>query len=561
MRRDHIHSIRKGLAIGLVGALVLAACGGDDDADDGATGTEDSSDVAEPADPGDSDDTAEDSGDADDTGDEGTADAGDTGEDAAPTPSDRTLRVVAPAEPPSLNPINLAQSTGVVWGAMFESGLIALDPDFRPTQDGLITNWERPQLDTWRLTLRDGVTFHNGEPFDAEAVKFTIETYQASEGSPMRPYLLAVTSVDVVDPLTVDLVTESPDLSIPAVLTAVRALPPVYYAEVGADDFGLDPVGVGPYVFDEWSPGTAVRLTANQDYWRGTPGAAGIEFTFAGDPATRTSLLETGEVDVVYQVPIQLRDDLRANEATDVIEAPSLTQPSLFQITNKTELADPELRNAVAMAMDRAAITDFVLEGQGGIPSSSILAPLLFDPVEQVVPDPDFDAAKAIVDAAGNPTITLNWAPTQFAAGQQVGEAVAGMLEEVGFTVNRNPADPGDLTRELVTGNLDGLVLYPIVPVFPHPKVYVTGFLTSQSITNACTTPGVDEANAEAIAAEDEAASDEIYIQIEEDGIFTDRCVTPLYYEVQSWGLGSDVTGFTPPSAKIPDYFPVGFDS
>ncbi len=558
MRRDHIHSIRKGLAIGLVGALVLAACGGDDDADDGATGTEDSSDVADSADSGDADDTADDAG---ASGDEGTADAGDSGEDAAPTPSDRTLRVVVAAEPPSLNPVNLAQSTGVVWGAMFESGLIGLDPDFRPTQDGLVTNWERPEPNIWRLTLREGVQFHNGEPFDAESVKFTLETYQASEGSPMRPYLLDITSVEVVDELTVDVVTGAPDLSIPAVLTAVRALPPTYYAETGPDDFGLNPVGVGPYVFDEWSPGTAVRLTANADYWRGAPGAAGMEFTFAGDPATRTSLLETGEVDMAFEIPIQLREDLRNNEATQIVEGQGLSQPSLFQITNKTELADIELRDAVAMAMDREAITEFVLEGQGGVPSSSMLAPLLFEPTEQVIPTPDVEAAKAIVDAAGNPTITLNWAPTQFSAGQQVGEAVAGMLEEAGFGVTRNPLDPGDLTRELVTGNLDGLVLYPIVPVFPHPKVYVTGFLTTVSISNACTTPGVDEGNAEAIAAEDEATSDEIYTKIEQDAVFTDHCMTPLYYQVESWGLGSDVTGFTIPSARIPDYYTVGFDS
>ncbi|WP_162941675.1 ABC transporter substrate-binding protein [Desertimonas flava] len=474
--------------------------------------------------------------------------------------ADRTLRVVVPLEPPSLNPLNGSQSTGLVWGSMFEAGMIALDADGRPSDTGMITAWERTEPDTWRFTLRPDVTFHNGEPFDAEAVKFTIETYQAGESSPMRAYTLGITAVTVVDSLTVDVTTESPDLSIPAVLTALRALPPVYYTEVGEDAFGQDPVGAGPFVFESWEPGTRVTVTANPEYWRGAPGLAGIEYTFAGDGATRVSLLQSGEADLVISVPVQLRDDLRDGDGTTTVEKQSLAEFSLFQVTNKEQLTDPELRSAIALAVDRQALVDYVLEGEGGVPASNILAPLYFAPEEQDVPAADPDAARAIVETLDDPTVTISYGPNQSASTEAIAEAVAGMLEEVGITVERNPMDFAQLQTEFVGGTMDGLILYPIVPVFPHPKVFVEGFLTSDSITKYCNSPGIDELNDQAIAAEDEATSDALYHEIHAIAIDQDQCITPLLYDVQSWGMVSELQGFVAPPANIIDYFPLSFE-
>lgn len=470
--------------------------------------------------------------------------------------ADVVLDVVVPTEPPSMDPVVLPQSTGIVWGAFMEE-LIGLSSSGQPDDSGLLTSWERVDDKTWSFTLRDGVTFHDGSPFDAEAAKFTVETYRDTSGSPMAPFLSEITEVTVVDEGTIEVVTATPDLSIPAQLTAVRALPPGAYTEMGADAFGRAPVGTGPYAFEEWSSGTEIRGSAYEDYWQGTPGSEEISITFAADGQTRASLVQTGQADLAFAIPVQLREELESAEDTSTVEVVTQSLFGLFLVTTGDQLADRELRDAIALAMDREGLVEGVLDGQGGVPTASLLGGLLSEPADPEVPAPDTETASSIVSEAGNPQITFSYSPDQYANGQALAEAIAGMLEGVGFDVQRNPLDYGTLNNEFIGGTLDGIVMYAPLPVFPHPQVFTEAFLTTASITKACDAEGIDELATQGIAAEDLETSDEIYREIEELGIEEARCFIPLFNEVQTYGIDAGLTGLEPPPAVVPDYFPV----
>ena len=147
-----------------------------------------------------------------------------------------SLVVVAPLEPVSMNPLKQANSFGSFWQPVTEA-VIGLDSDFKITKQSLVVGWQQTVPGTWRLNLRPKIKFTNGEPWDAAALAFTLTTYRDTLGAPMRSYLTKLTSTSVISPTVLDVVFSAADSSIPSVLSAVRALPPVHYAKVGHDGF------------------------------------------------------------------------------------------------------------------------------------------------------------------------------------------------------------------------------------------------------------------------------------------------------------------------------------
>ena len=460
-----------------------------------------------------------------------------------------TLRIVYAIEPANMNPVKQANSFGNFWEAINEP-LIKQDYAFRLTREGIITDWNQKSPGVWRFTIRPGLKFTDGEPLNAAAVGFTLMTYRDTIGAPMRSYLLKLQGVNAVSKTELEATFSSGDLSIPAVLSSVRALPPVYYSQVGHDGFGANPIGSGPYMFKSWTKGVALNLVRNDEYWGEPAKIKNLIFTFAADGDTRANLLASGAVDFAHPISVQRYAGLR-NKKTTVVKAADRVQLSLFMMGNKTQLADIRLREAVVRSIDVAPITKNVLLNKGGVPNCSLLLPLLNKPEFPECPKRDLVKAKSLTAQFKNPTITLNYGPARAPADEAVVQAIAAQLREGGFTVNLNPMDYQKMTVGLVTQQLEGLVFYAISPVFPFPSVYSQGFLTTTSITKNCPMPGLDALQAQALGAKVYGGADRNFKAMEKIGITDGFCMLPLYNEIKMWGMSTELKGFTAPANNI----------
>src|SRR5690606_11900692 len=168
------------------------------------------------------------------------------------------------------------------------------------------TAWEQVEPTRLRLTLREGVKFHNGEPFDAESVKYTLESTLDESLTFVNPqrrgFIAVIDRVEVVDPLTVDIVTKYPSRPLLRNLASVAQMIPPSAAEAG-EAFGTKPIGTGPYRLVEYAPGSQMVLEANEEYWGEQPATPKLTMRFIKEAGTRVAALQIGDVAMVNNVP------------------------------------------------------------------------------------------------------------------------------------------------------------------------------------------------------------------------------------------------------------------
>ncbi|MDN2568619.1 ABC transporter substrate-binding protein, partial [Aquibium sp. A9E412] len=275
-------------------------------------------------------------------------------------------------------------------------------------QPALATRWERVDDTRWRFWLRDDVTFTNGEPFTAEAVKFTVELMQRAE-SQAKSYYNEFAAVEIVDDHTVDLVTKGPYSATLSLITDyLNPVPPKYYQEVGEEGFAANPVGTGAYMLDAWNRGDRIILKSNPDWALGTPKADEVVFWVVPEPATRISALLNGEADVIATVPA-----IQASQVEDAdnvrIEASDVSVQPIWGglIVDRPELQDVRVRHAINYAVNKQAIVDRLLRGYGRVmgqpcPSDSSCGNPQIEPYSY-----DPEKAKALLEEAGATGMSL----------------------------------------------------------------------------------------------------------------------------------------------------------
>ena len=176
-------------------------------------------------------------------------------------------------------------------------------------EGNLAESWRVVNETTWQFKLKRNVKFHNGEPFDAAGVKFSIERMlNPKQGAPGRTSIATIDHVDVVDAYTVNVVTKAPFplLAVrmsPGHCGTVGIVPPKYLAQVGDAAFAIKPVGTGPYKFIEWVKDERLVLEANKDYHRGAPAIERLIFRPIPELTTRVAALLSGQADLVSDIP------------------------------------------------------------------------------------------------------------------------------------------------------------------------------------------------------------------------------------------------------------------
>jgi peptide/nickel transport system substrate-binding protein len=312
-------------------------------------------------------------------------------------------------------------------------------------EGNLAESWRLVNDTTWQFKLRRNVKFHNGEPFDAAAVKFSIERMlDPKQAAPGRTSIATIDRAEVLDPLTVNVITKKPFPLLPVRMSpghcgTVGILPPKYLAQVGDAGFAVKPVGTGPYKFVEWVKDERLVLEANKDYHRGAPAIDRLVFRPIPELTTRVAALLSGQADLVSDVP---PDQVAKVQASGVARTEVSTLGGfviMMKITNYLmpgPWQDVRVRKAMNHAIDMPTIVKTVLEGYGDILGVPLEKEALgFNPnIKWYAYDPE--RAKALLREAGHPNgfeITLHVPNRRYMNDIEVVQAMAQMLGKVGI--------------------------------------------------------------------------------------------------------------------------------
>jgi peptide/nickel transport system substrate-binding protein len=304
---------------------------------------------------------------------------------------------------------------------------------------------------TWEVKLRKGVKFHNGEEFNAESVKFSLERLvnPASKlrgSSPFGP----IDRVEIVDPFTVRIHTKKPWPILVNALTFVQAsmYPPKEYAGKDSAAISKNPIGTGPYRFVRWSKDEEIVLEANPAFWRGAPKIKTVVFKPIPDDAVRVASLQNGEIDIAVNIPPHLATIIASHPKLNLSTAPSIRTIQLMFYTHQFDTShksvgpyqgptvDKRVRQAITSAIDVDEIIKGVLDGKA-VRVSTMLTSLHFgfDPKLQPVKQ-DVAKTKKLLAEAGYSNgleIQLNAPQGRYVRDKEVAEAVAGQLTKAGI--------------------------------------------------------------------------------------------------------------------------------
>lgn len=313
----------------------------------------------------------------------------------------------------------------------------------------LAESYENVSPTEWVFHLRKGVKFHNGEPFNAEVVKWNVE--RAMDKNEKRdPKYKDLGGAEVIDEYTIKIKAAKPDPVFLGLMPRFYILPPKYMAEVGYDGFIEKPVGTGPYKFVERVRGASITLEANTEYWRGAPKIKTVVWKVIPEASTALSALLTGEVDVVSKLSpdnVEVVESKPNLYVARTISARGLTGhffPDSPQGTG-APLKDVRVRQAINMGINVQSYVDNI---QGGYAQrvSTWMPPNTFAYDTSLKPYPyDPEKAKALLTEAGYPNgfeIKLDVIPEYIVPKtSDVAQAIAADLAKIGIKVIIRPVE------------------------------------------------------------------------------------------------------------------------
>lgn len=396
-------------------------------------------------------------------GDESASEVGtdesSTGEDAS---GELAVTAALEAGPTTLNPL-LDTSTGrSIFTAMFDTLVGQYDAGAGSLSPRLASSWETDDATLWTFDLVPDVTAHNDEPITASDVVYTFETILGDAENPYRSRFPDLDSVAAVNDTTVEFQLASPRAAFPALLSTVAIVPDEYYEEVGRDGFGEAPVGSGPYALVEQTTDSVV-LEANPDYWDGRRPMDTLTFQVIESASSRTAALESGDVDVVANIPPGDGERLDSVEGISVESVGSRKSVFIGHNVDVPGLDDPDVRRAVDVAIDRQAIVEALFGGQAETISQPTPSSMYgHDPSLEVSPyDPD--RARELVESSSyaDEEIVLYYPTSRLASPDQIAQAIVSYLQDVGLNVRAEGLEWATFLEGWVDRAIDGMFLFP----------------------------------------------------------------------------------------------------
>jgi ABC-type transport system substrate-binding protein len=486
-------------------------------------------------------------------------------EDAGPPQEGGSIAFGLLAETNNWNPFEgqWASSAYIVANSIFDP-LVALNPDgeAEPYLAESITS--NDDFTEWTIKLRPGITFHNDEVLDAEALKTNLDAGAASGLTAV--VFSAVENVEPVDDLTVKVTMNTPWATFPLTLSAQ----PGYMAApemLASEDGPRNPVGTGPYVFEEWVVDATLDVIANDNYWRdGFPYLDSIEFQVLADTQSRTQALKSGTVDVIQTgTPEQLIEFQELGEAGDFqtfTDAGEEADETIIALnTSVPPFDDPLAREAIATGIDQDALSETSF--QGALPGArgpfTEESPFYVPPEDLGYPEYDLEAARQLVEeykaAHDGETIRFTALVPTDPTYQAIAQALQQQAAEAGIEVELQAMEQTQLITRVLTGDYEaaGFILYgsptfdrayPFIatPSAPYPAISLN-FTRNDN-------PTIVEAMDAARATDDIDAQVEAYRTVQEE-LATDLDRIFLVHNVGGIAYTNSTHGFL--STTFPD--------
>src|SRR5438552_9424869 len=465
--------------------------------------------------------------------------------------SAQTLRFGLAEDPDILDPTLARTFVGRIVFAALCDKLVDIDENLNIVPQ-LATSYQwSPDNKALTLKLRQGVTFHDGEKFDAAAVKYNIERHKNMAGSNRRGELAPVSSVDVIDAATVRLNLTAPFSPLLAQLAdraGMMVSPKAAQAE--GDKFGAKPVGSGPFRFVERVAQDRITLERYPNYWnKGEIHFDKIVYLPIVDSTVRLANLKSGQLDFIERVGTSDIAGLKNDKRFKLQKIVEIGYQGLTINTGKSELAqknplgrDPRVREALELAIDRDGIVQVAMDGEG-LPGNQWVAPTSQFYVKGVpIPKRNVEREKALLKEAGvpNPSFTLMTPTTSDA--QKIAQVVQAMAKEAGFDIKIQATEFSTSLNMADKGEFEAYALAWSGRADPDGNLHIFNACKAPLNTSGYCKKEVDELIGKARTTLDPAQRAKFYEQIAAE-LAKDRPIVYLFHRNWLWAHAAKLSG------------------
>ncbi len=413
----------------------------------------------------------------------------------------------------------------------------------------LATSWSLMNDTTWQFTLRKGVTFHNGEEFNAKAVKSSIERIlDPIRKSPQNNLYNSIDHVDIIDKYIVNIITKTIDVVLPAKLSLFANIVPSGTSDQRDDtEFATRPIGTGPFRFLERGREKEIVLIPNDNYWGKVPKIDKLVFYFIADADSQIKMIMNGELDVVSNILPKYSLSLKKHANTTIVKRPT-TQFVTLRLNTVREgpFNNLKLRKALSQAIDTEKLIKYLYNGNG-IPLATVTMPEEFGFNPHLRPYTfDLTKAQAMLFESGVPRNRFSMLLLTFEDLEPVGIAVKHQIERMGIETKIKLISRGEFINQITTRSIDfdGVIGNPTDPYF-DASFQLDLMFNSKSSFSRYRNREVDELLMKASQTIDESERRNILMKIQ-DIIYREVPNVFSFQNVRIYGLRRDISNFVP---------------
>ena len=402
---------------------------------------------------------------------------------------------------------------------------------------------------TWEFEIRKGVKFHNGTVMTAKDVKFSIDRMTDPQTKAFfAPFYSTIGEVKVINDSTIQIVTKNPDpLLLKRLSLNLAIFPSDFFKEKGAEAFFQNPVGTGPFRFVSWTRNDRMVFEAFEGYWDGAPKVKRLVIRPVPEVAARLAELQTGNADIITNIPPFLVPQVKNSPNATVQSIPSGRVMFLYvNCLAEGPLKNKMVRQALNYAIDKKSIIDNILKGSG-VPMAVNLTPYHFGHDASLTPYP-YDPAKAkkLLAEAGYGSglkLVFNTPSGRYLLDKEVSEAISGMFNAVGVQTDMKVLEWGTYTQILTGKRLQDIGFIGWGNTLHDADGNFQPYFIPESAFSYYSTPQLAEKINKARTTMDEKKRLDYYKEIQRE-IFEEAPLVFLYQQIDHYGVSKKINGF-----------------